>query len=71
MCISLSQLLMNIGIAVFAGIAIFVGIAVFAGIAAFTVITVFAHLRHLNMITCMKVEYGMLSSVPANNVSIQ
>ena len=36
MCISISQLVRNIGIAVFAGIAIFAGIAVFVGIAGFT-----------------------------------
>ena len=42
MCISVSQLVRNIGIAVFVGTEVFAGIAVFPGIAAFAGVSVFA-----------------------------
>ena len=41
MCISVSQLVRNIGIVVFASIAVFAGIAAFTGIAAFADIAAF------------------------------
>ena len=55
MCISLSQLVRNIGISVYAAIAVYAGIIVYAGMAAF------ACLRRFNAITsigvCNNLDY--------------
>ena len=50
MCISVSQLIRNIGIAVFAGMAALTGIAGFTGIVIFAGLAVLACLRYLNII---------------------
>ena len=49
LCISVSQLVRKIGIAVIAGIAAFADIAVFAGIEVFDGIAVFTRLQYLNV----------------------